>query len=142
MKAKGIILAAVGLALLMALLPGCGKAPSAPEWESMDALKAYAPEEIESVRFQISSEGGVMGDTVTDPAAIEEIYQRLCGVTVDRESNMGVEDYGTDVYVSVDGKTLSFYFEADILVLDNARYEVKNLGPLRQYLRGLLGEDE
>lgn len=141
-KAPKIVLAVVGLALLMALLPGCGKKATAPEWENMDALKAYAAGDIESIRWQLSSEGGVIGDTVTDPAIIEGIYQRLCSVTIDKKSDMSADDYGTGVYVSVDGKTLSFYFEANILVLDDARYEVNDLGALRQYLRGLLSEDE
>ena len=111
-------------------------------WEALEAVKEASPDEIDSIRFTVSTEGGAVGDEITDADVIQEIYSLLCNLSLGKKTDMGVYDAGLYLEVVMGEEKATFDFELDILVLDvETRYEVNNLGPLKRYLQSLLPEE-
>ncbi|MBQ6364675.1 MAG: hypothetical protein IJH81_05835 [Lachnospiraceae bacterium] len=110
-------------------------------WPAQDALRSMDLSDITEIRFTTYTEGGAQQGAVNDSASIEEICQMLGGVRITGLSEMAVDDDGLLVEVDAGDRKLTFRFEEKILVLeDGSRYEVEQLGALKQYLNGLLEE--
>lgn len=158
-KRRKLIAGGILLALLIGLagLAACGTtetpapAPAAPAekpsdakegvWPAQDALRSMDLSDITEIRFTTYTEGGAQQGAVNDSASIEEICQMLGGVRITGPSEMAVDDDGLLVEVDAGDRKLTFRFEEKILVLeDGSRYEVEQLGALKQYLNGLLEE--
>ena len=158
-KRRKLIAGGILLALLIGLagLAACGTtetpapAPAAPAekpsdakegiWPAQDALKSMDPTDITEIRFTTYTEGGAQQGAVSDSESIAEICRLLGGVRITGPSEMAVDDDGLLVEVDAGDRKLTFSFEEKILVLDNgSRYEVEQLGALKQYLNGLLEE--
>lgn len=117
------------------------KTDSGTTWEALETVKAATPDEIDSIRFTISTEGGATGDEITDADTIREIYALLCDLSLGEKTNMAVDDAGLYLEVLIGKEKVTFDFELDILVLDGqTRYEVNSLRPLRHYLQSMLPE--
>ena len=110
-------------------------------WPAQDALRSMDLSDITEIRFTTYTEGGAQPGAVSDSESIAEICRLLGGVRITGPSEMAVDDDGLLVEVDAGDRKLTFRFEEKILVLeDGSRYEVEQLGALKQYLNGLLEE--
>ena len=61
-------------------------------WEALEAVKEASPDEIDSIRFTVSTEGGAVGDEITDADVIQEIYSLLCNLSLGKKTYKGVDE--------------------------------------------------
>lgn len=145
-KTRGHIFLIITLLFLAAgLLASCGSSEPEEEaqWPAMDSLEALSLADISSVEYLRATEGGAVGDTVTDATQIENICLRLKEVRIAGETDEGVDDDGLSIGIKTGEETLGFSFEGDILILDGPeRYRVENLSSLKSYIDGLIEEKE
>ena len=73
---------------------------------------------------------------------MSEIRKRIEDLAVGDRTNMGVTDDDLNIRFYYDNKEAALFFEGDILVQDDERYEVDHLGPLKQYIRELLDAEQ
>ena len=154
MQGRKMIWLIAAMTLLLCCLSACsGKTDSAHDaptdektgadttWEALETVKAAALDEIRSIRFTISTEGGAAGDEITDADTIREVYDLLCDLSLGEKTNMAVDDAGLYIEVLIGDEKVTFDFELDILVLNGeTRYEVNGLAPLRRYFQSMLPE--
>ena len=133
--------------ILSVLLASCGflgyGSAEKAEWPAQSVLKSLNIEDITSISYSLSTEGGVLSGVTEDAAEIEDIYLRLCHVTIENATTRGVDDDALRLEVNTEKATIPFDFEGDILVLSQEkRYEVSNLQSLKSYVQALLEETE
>lgn len=141
MKQRKYLIALCG-ALFLLLLSACGasgesdNSPVIPD--ALEAVKAASAGEITSITYTRYTEGGALSGSVTDAGTIAEIYQRLCGIELGKESNIGTADDGLQLTLHLSSNTLPFYFEGNNLVIGKKQYVAENLVPLKSYIQQLL----
>lgn len=111
-------------------------------WQAQEELMQMAPEDIKSIRYSTATEDGYREGETTDQEIIQEIREYICGASLGNSTDMGVTDADLNVEVILEDKVLSFFFEYDILVLEQKRYQVNGVAPLRQCVEVLLAEDD
>lgn len=143
---KGIkcLLALCCAAMLIFCLASCsGGSGDETNWPAMEKLKALDESKITSISYKRATEGGVNEGTATDAETIEELYLRLCNVSISGKSDMSVQDNDLSLTVEAGDTSLKFNFEGDILVLeDGSRYETEKADKLRSYVDGLLAAEQ
>ena len=103
-------------------------------WKEQEALKAAEPSDIISISYAFYGEEGETAGTEEDRDDIEDIYLRLCNISLGAPVNMGIEDASLFVTVKLADQELNFHFEADYVDLGNSLYEAKHVDSLRTYL--------
>ena len=103
-------------------------------WKEQEALKAAEPSDIISISYAFYGEEGETAGTEEDRDDIEDIYLRLCNISLGAPVNMGIEDASLFVTVRLADRELPFHFEADYVDLGNSLYEAKHVDSLRTYL--------
>lgn len=107
---------------------------AAPEF--LEAVQKASPEAITCIRVTFYTEGGADSREITDGERIKEIYPLLCDLSLGEETQLGVLDDGMSLEVEMGEEKYNYYFEGNILVMDNdIRYEVNNMGPLVKCLK-------
>ena len=103
-------------------------------WKEQEALKAAEPSDIISISYAFYGEEGETAGTEEDRDDIEDIYLRLCNISLGAPVNMGIEDASLFVTVKLADQELNFHFEADYVDIGNSLYEAKHVDSLRTYL--------
>ena len=103
-------------------------------WKEQEALKAAEPSDIISISYAFYGEEGETAGIEEDSDDIEDIYLRLCNISLGAPVNMGIEDASLFVTVKLADQELNFHFEADYVDLGNSLYEAKHVDSLRTYL--------
>ena len=103
-------------------------------WKEQEALKAAEPSDIISISYAFYGEEGETAGTEEDRDDIEDIYLRICNISLGKPVNMGIEDASLFVTVKLADQELNFHFEADYVDLGNSLYEAKHVDSLRTYL--------
>ena len=103
-------------------------------WKEQEALKAAEPSDIISISYAFYGEEGETARTEEDRDDIEDIYLRICNISLGKPVNMGIEDASLFVTVKLADQELNFHFEADYVDLGNSLYEAKHVDSLRTYL--------
>ena len=110
-------------------------------WQAQEELMQMAPEDIKSIRYSTATEDGYREGETTDQEIIREIREYICEISLGNPSDMSVTDADLFVEVILEDKALSFFFEYDILVLEQGRYQVNGVAPLRRCVEALLSEE-
>ena len=134
------LLALCCAAMLIFCLASCsGGSGDGTIWPAMEKLKALDESKITSISYKRATEGGINEGTSTDAETIEELYLRLCNVSISGKSDMSVQDNDLSLTVEAGDTNLKFNFEGDILILeDGSRYETEKADKLRSYVDGLV----
>ena len=103
-------------------------------WKEQEALKAAEPSDIISISYAFYGEEGETAGTEEDRDDIEDIYLRLCNISLGAPVNMGIEDASLFVTVKLADQELNFHFEADYVDIGNSLYEAEHVDSLRTYL--------
>ena len=103
-------------------------------WKEQEALKAAEPSDIISISYAFYGEEGETAGTEEDRDDIEDIYLRICNISLGKPVNMGIEDASLFVTVRLADQELSFHFEADYVDIGNSLYEAQHVDSLRTYL--------
>ena len=103
-------------------------------WKEQEALKAAEPSDIISISYAFYGEEGETAGTEEDRDDIEDIYLRICNISLGKPVNMGIEDASLFVTVRLADQELSFHFEADYVDIGNSLYEAEHVDSLRTYL--------
>ena len=103
-------------------------------WKEQEALKEAEPSDIISISYAFYGEEGETAGTEEDRDDIEDIYLRLCNISLGAPVNMGIEDASLFVTVKLADQELNFHFEADYVDIGNSLYEAKHVDSLRTYL--------
>ena len=104
--------------------------------EFLEEVQKTSPEDITCIRVTFYTEGGADSREITDGERIKEIYPLLCDLSLGEETQLGVLDDGMSLEVEMGEEKYNYYFEGNILVMDNdIRYEVNNMGPLVKCLK-------
>lgn len=103
-------------------------------WKEQEALKAAEPSDIISISYAFYGEEGETAGTEEDRDDIEDIYLRLCNISLGAPVNMGIEDASLFVTVRLADQELPFHFEADYVDIGNTLYEAEHVDSLRTYL--------
>ena len=65
-------------------------------WKEQEALKAAEPSDIISISYAFYGEEGETAGTEEDRDDIEDIYLRICNISLGKPVNMGIEDASLD----------------------------------------------
>ena len=104
--------------------------------EFLEEIRKTSPEAITCIRITFYTEGGADSRDITDGERIKEIYPLLCDLSLGEETQLGVLDDGMSLEVEMGEEKYNYYFEGNILVMDNdIRYEVNNMGSLVKCLK-------
>ena len=103
-------------------------------WKEQEALKAAEPSDIISISYAFYGEEGETAGTEEDRDDIEDIYLRICNISLGKPVNMGIEDASLFVTVKLADQELNFHFGGDYVDLGNSLYEAKHVDSLRTYL--------
>ena len=103
-------------------------------WKEQEALKEAEPSDIISISYAFYGEEGETAGTEEDRDDIEDIYLRLCNISLGAPVNMGIEDASLFVTVKLADQELNFHFEADYVDIGNSLYEAEHVDSLRTYL--------
>ena len=103
-------------------------------WKEQEALKAAEPSDIISISYAFYGEEGETAGTEEDRDDIEDIYLRICNISLGKPVNMGIEDASLFVTVKLADQELNFHFEADYVDIGNSLYEAEHVDSLRTYL--------
>ena len=110
-------------------------------WGEQDELKQIASESIEMIRYSTATEDGYRDGETADEETIREIRELICGLSLGKPTDMSVTDADMNITIISDDKELSYFFEDDILVLEQGRYEVDDIAALRRCIEALLSDD-
>ena len=103
-------------------------------WKEQEALKAAEPSDIISISYAFYGEEGETAGTEEDRDDIEDIYLRICNISLGKPVNMGIEDASLFVTVKLADQELNFHFEADYVDLEDGLYKAEHVASLRTYL--------
>ena len=104
--------------------------------EFLETVKKASSEDITCIRVTFYTEGGADSREITDGDRIKEVYPLLCDLSLGEKTQLGVLDDGMSLEVEMGEEKYNYYFEGNILVMDNdTRYEVNNMGPLVKCLK-------
>ena len=113
--------------------------PEEFHWEAMETLKSLESSDIQSILFNLYTEGGGQGGLTEDPTDLEEIYLRLGNIDLGEATNEAVDDDSLRLTINTSDGPLDFSFEGDILVIDkDTRFKVSHLGNLKGYINDLI----
>lgn len=103
-------------------------------WKEQDVLKSSEASDIVSISYSFYGEEGETSQTVDDRDDIEDIYLRLCNISLGERENVGIEDASLFVTVKLADQELNFHFEADYVDLEDGLYKAEHVASLRTYL--------
>ena len=103
-------------------------------WKEQDILKAGEASDIQSISYSFFGEEGETSETVEERDDIEDIYLRLCNITLGEPENVGIEDASLFVTVKLADQELKFHFEDDYVDLESGLYKAEHVASLRTYL--------